>query len=71
MAQWKRLGYIILLHLQVQRHGEAGSVDTSAVGVEHECLQAILADYNLKDIFNVDKTGFLAFATPDCGLETR
>ena len=41
------------------------------IEVEHKQLQAELAEYELRDIFNVDETGMLAFATPDQGLATR
>ena len=59
-------------HIQeIRQHREAASINTEAVEVEHKQLQAELAEYELRDIFNVDETGMLAFATPDQGLATR
>ncbi|KIN96797.1 hypothetical protein M404DRAFT_162208, partial [Pisolithus tinctorius Marx 270] len=52
-------------------HGEAGSVDPSAVEAERTCIQKILATFPLKDQWNFDDTSFFAFAPPDCGLTMK
>ncbi|KIN94147.1 hypothetical protein M404DRAFT_169052 [Pisolithus tinctorius Marx 270] len=53
---------------EYHRHGEAASVDLTAVEAERACLQKVLAKYAPRDHFNFDKTGLFAFAPPDCGL---
>ncbi|KIK22672.1 hypothetical protein PISMIDRAFT_79125, partial [Pisolithus microcarpus 441] len=52
-------------------HGEAGSVDLTAVEAEKMRLKAILANYAPKDIFNFDETSFFPLAPPDRGLATQ
>ncbi len=38
-------------------HGEAGSADLAEVEAERERIKAILAKYELRDIYNMDETG--------------
>jgi hypothetical protein len=54
-----------------QRHGEAGSVDTSAVEAEQIRVRGILAKFAPRDCFNFDETGLFAFMPPDWGLATK
>ncbi|KIJ26725.1 hypothetical protein M422DRAFT_272186 [Sphaerobolus stellatus SS14] len=54
-----------------RRHGEAASVDLVAVHTERIRLQTLLKNYEERDIFNFDETGFFPFAPPDRGLATQ
>ncbi|POW11666.1 hypothetical protein PSTT_05117 [Puccinia striiformis] len=49
-------------------HGEAASVDITVVESEIVRMQEITKDYELKDIFNMDKTGLFYSMPPDVGL---
>ncbi|KNF04227.1 hypothetical protein PSTG_02577 [Puccinia striiformis f. sp. tritici PST-78] len=49
-------------------HGEAASVDITVVESEIIRMQEITKDYELKDIFNMDKTGLFYSMPPDVGL---
>lgn len=42
---------------EYRRHGEAASVDLTAVEAERACLQKVLAKYAPRDRFNFDETG--------------
>ncbi len=40
-----------------KRHGEAGSADPQVVEAEREHMKGVLAEYELRDIYNMDETG--------------
>jgi hypothetical protein len=42
--------------MECQRHGEAGSVDLTAVEAEHIHMHAILSQYAPRDRFNFDES---------------
>ena len=44
-----------------RRHGEAGSVDITAVKAERERVRELLSRFALKDIFNFDEMSVFAF----------
>ncbi|KIO02118.1 hypothetical protein M404DRAFT_148352 [Pisolithus tinctorius Marx 270] len=52
-------------------HGEAGSVDTTAVNVEQERCKKILAQYAPRDRWNFDETALFPYAPPDRSLATK
>ncbi|KIM60149.1 hypothetical protein SCLCIDRAFT_124876 [Scleroderma citrinum Foug A] len=54
-----------------QWHGEAGSVDLAAVGVEQQRCQKIMVGFAPQDHFNFDETALFPYAPPDRGLATR
>ncbi len=55
---------------EIQRHGKAGSVDLVAVEKECICLCGITAKYAMWDRWNIDESGFVIFAIPDCTLSS-
>ncbi|KAF5313799.1 hypothetical protein D9758_019031 [Tetrapyrgos nigripes] len=59
-------------HMHERRHhGEAGSVDLSAVEQERKVLQVVLAKFKPEDRWNADETSFFPSLAPDRGLCTR
>ncbi|KIK30819.1 hypothetical protein PISMIDRAFT_6145 [Pisolithus microcarpus 441] len=53
-------------HLQERRrHGEAASVDLTAVKDEQQRIATILAKFAPRDRWNFDETSLFAFAPPD------
>lgn len=53
---------------EIQRHGEAGSVNIGTVEEEQACIREILARFWPEDHWNVDESALFAFAPPDHGL---
>ncbi|KNE99857.1 hypothetical protein PSTG_06945 [Puccinia striiformis f. sp. tritici PST-78] len=51
-----------------RKHSKAASVDITVVESEIVRMQEITKDYELKDIFNMDKTGLFYSMPPDVGL---
>jgi len=56
---------------QVCFHGEAASVDLETVGQERARMQALLAQWPIKDVFNMDETALFYAMTPERGLATE
>ncbi len=56
---------------EIQKHGEAGSVDIPTVKMEHTCIKELLARFQPEDWWNVDESALFAFAPPDHGLSQR
>jgi hypothetical protein len=56
---------------EIQKHGEAGSVDIETVKKEQACIKELLARFQPEDCWNVDESALFAFAPPDCGLSQR
>lgn len=53
------------------RHGEAGSADISALPAELLKIQAITAEYDACDVYNMDETALYWKRSPDRGLATQ
>ena len=56
---------------EIQRHGEAGSVNIQTVEEEWTCIMEILARFQPEDCWNVDESVLFAFVPPDHGLSQR
>lgn len=56
---------------EVQRHGEAASVDTTAGEAERIHVCKLLAKYKPEDHFNGDETALYIGAMPDRGLSSE
>ncbi|KIJ49861.1 hypothetical protein M422DRAFT_135371, partial [Sphaerobolus stellatus SS14] len=56
---------------EFRRHGEAASVDLTAVKQEQIRVAEIVATFALKDRFNFDETSLFPYAPPDRGLATQ
>lgn len=48
--------------------GESGNVDLERAGQWKSCLETVLTGYDLKNVFNMDETGFFFRALPDSSL---
>ena len=48
--------------------GESGHVDLERAGQWKSCLESMLTGYDLKNVFNMDETGFFFRALPDSTL---
>ena len=53
---------------EIQRHGEAGSVDIAGVKAEQAWVKELLAGFQPEDQWNMHELAFFTFATPDHSL---
>ena len=56
---------------EIQKHGEAGSVDIEVVKKEQACMKELLVRFQPEDHWNADELALFAFAPPDCGLSCK
>ena len=56
---------------EVQKHGEAGSVNIATVKVEQAQIKELLARFQPEDQWNMDDSALSSFAPPDCGLSQK
>eukprot|EP00172_Hildenbrandia_rubra_P002184 Plantae.Rhodophyta-Hildenbrandia_rubra.ctg28771.p1 GENE.Plantae.Rhodophyta-Hildenbrandia_rubra.ctg28771~~Plantae.Rhodophyta-Hildenbrandia_rubra.ctg28771.p1 ORF type:complete len:550 (+),score=102.22 Plantae.Rhodophyta-Hildenbrandia_rubra.ctg28771:784-2433(+) len=54
-----------------QMHGERGSVDEGALKEARQHIRSLLAEYELKDIYNMDETGLYYRMSPSKTLATQ
>ncbi|CAG8673457.1 1414_t:CDS:2, partial [Dentiscutata erythropus] len=55
---------------QIKKHGEDASLDNNIVAIAIPQLRKVLKEYNLKNIYNMDKTGLFYCLEPDTTLAT-
>jgi len=53
------------------RHGEAGSLNLSAIAEQLRAVQSLVQQYHPSDVYNCDETGLFWKHTPDRGLATQ
>ena len=56
---------------EIQKHGEAGSVDIATVKAEQAHIKELVARFQPEDQWNVNESALFAFAPPDHGLSQR